>query len=196
MKAVLRNSCTLILLVTSATMARATTFLRMSIEQLAHRAQLIVRAQCTGSMVESRGGEIWTVTFFEVREVWKGEAPSVARVRLIGGRTGQITSHVAGVPQFRAGEDVVLFLEAEPGGEYSILTWQQGTFRIHPHAPANMAKRNETVSQDTGDYRTLQAGAKMMSSAGLGERTLEAFRQRVQSALSIDPTRAAHGSSR
>jgi hypothetical protein len=195
MKAVLRNSCTLILLVTSATIARATTFVRMSIEQLAHRAQLIVRAQCTGSMVESRGGEIWTVTFFEVREAWKGEAPSVARVRLLGGRTAQITSHVAGVPAFRAGEDVVLFLEAEPGGEYSILTWQQGTFRIHPHAPVGRAQLNETVRQDAGDYQALRTGAKMVGTAGLGEASLEAFRQRVQAAVSSGPV-SAHGPSR
>ena len=195
MKTVLRNSCTLILLVTSATIARATTFVRMSVEQLAHRAQLIVRAQCTGSMVESRGGEIWTVTFFEVREVWKGEAPSVARVRLLGGRTSQITSQVAGVPTFRAGEDVVLFLEAEPGGEYSILTWQQGTFRIHPHAPANTTRRDETVREDTGDYQTLQTGAKVVGTAGLGEASLEAFRQRVQAAVSSGPA-SAHGASR
>jgi len=187
MKSVVRGSCTLILLVTSSTVARSTTFLRMTVEQLAHRAQLIVRARCTGSMVESRGGEIWTVTFFQVSEVWKGDAPGVARVRLLGGRTEQLTSHIAGVPEFRAGEEVILFLEAEPTGEYSVLTWQQGTFRIHPHALGSRGRTSETVSQDTGDYQTLQAGRNMADPGGVRDTSLEAFHSRILSAIASAP---------
>jgi hypothetical protein len=200
MKAVFRNSCTLILLVSSATVARSTTFIRMSIEQLAQQASLIVRARCTGSMVESRGGEIWTITFFEVTEMWKGQAPRVARVRLLGGRTTQFTSHVAGVPHFRVGEDVILFLDAQPGGEYSILTWQQGTFRVHRNPAQAGDAQSETVSQDTGGYQSMRptsaTGTPLLDPTLTPGTTLQDFHQRIQSVLTANPRLTANGVSR
>jgi hypothetical protein len=128
--------------------ASATTFMRMSLEQLVSAAPLIVRARCQGSIVSAERGEIRTITSFEVRELWKGSAPAVLRVRLLGGRTAQLTSHVEGVPQFRTGEDVVLFLEPKRNGTYSVVSWAQGTFRIHRAG----ADAREVVTQDSSAF--------------------------------------------
>lgn len=187
--------------------ARATTFARMSPEDMARAAVVIVRARCVGSVVETRGGEIWTVTSFEIRETWKGEAARVVRVRLLGGRTTEITSRVDGVPRFRAGEDVVLFLAPIENGEFSVLSWAQGTFRVSRETATGAS----VVNQDTAS--TAMAALKMATPAtalsnmrpskmGMGvgagatasashvaairNMPLEEFRRRIQEALSAD----------
>jgi hypothetical protein len=128
--------------------ASPTTFVKMSLEQLSAATPLIVRAHCQGSIVSAERGEIWTITSFEVRETWKGSAPAVLRVRLLGGRTAQMTSHVEGVPRFRAGEDVVLFLAPLHRGDYSVAGWAQGTFRIRRGG----ADASLVVTQDTASF--------------------------------------------
>ena len=109
---------------------RATTLLWMSVAQMAQRAPLIVRARCLANSAGWDAGEIWTLTSFDVVEVWRGAASGRITVRLLGGTAGNLTSSVSGVPRFRPGEEVVLFLEPTPRGDYSVLSWEQGTFRL------------------------------------------------------------------
>lgn len=161
----------------------STTLAKMSLEQLSGAAPLIVRARCQGSIVIAERAEIWTITSFEVREVWKGSAPKIVRVRLLGGRTAQFTSHVDGVPRFRAGEDVVLFLAPSRPGNYSVTSWAQGTFRIHPGG-ANAAL---VVTQDTAAFSPAEfaggAAAQEKNSASVRGLPLEEFRRRVSESV-------------
>ena len=193
--------------------ARATTFARMSPEDMARAAVVIVRARCVGSVVETRGGEIWTVTSFEIRETWKGEAARVVRVRLLGGRTTEITSRVDGVPRFRAGEDVVLFLAPIENGEFSVLSWAQGTFRVRRDtatgasvvnqdtaastmaplemAPPKVATPTTVHSKLVPSKLATEIGAGPTGSASrvaaIRNMPLEEFRRKIQDALSAGP---------
>src|SRR5271156_6972668 len=118
----------------TATTAVATTLERMSVAKMTQHAQLVVRAQCLGNSVAWDGGEIWTFTSFEVEDSWKGAPTGAAQqvtVRLLGGSGGHLTSTVSGVPRFRPGEEVILFLQPTARGDFSIVSWVQGTFRIH-----------------------------------------------------------------
>jgi len=156
----------------------ATTFARMPLEKLAASARVIVRARCVGNVVEMHGGEIWTVTSFEVREVWKGGTTAVIRTRLLGGRTRDLTSHVAGVPRFRPGEEDILFLALLRDGEYSVVGWAQGTFRVH----RDSATRNLVVSQDTAAYS--DTSVRFASSGSrVSNMPLEDFRRQIERAL-------------
>src|SRR5208283_5673612 len=124
------------LLVCAALTASATTLERMSVAKMARAAQLVVRAQCIGNSTAWDGGEIWTFTSFTVEDSWKGAPSSAAQqltVRLLGG-VGNLSSTVSGVPRFRPGEEVILFLQSTARGDYSIVSWVQGTFRIHRDA--------------------------------------------------------------
>jgi hypothetical protein len=87
-----------------------TTLAHMSVAKLTHVSRLILRARCLENSTGWHAGEIWTFTTYEPTEVWKGSAPPRVSVRLLGGRIGNLTSNVSGVPRFHAGEDVVLFL--------------------------------------------------------------------------------------
>ena len=173
----------LAMLLAVASNAWPTTFVKMSLEQLTAAAPLIVRARCQGSIVSTEKSEIWTITSFEVREVWKGSAPQVVRVRLLGGRTAELTSHVEGVPRFLPGEDVVLFLAPLRRGNYSVTSWAQGTFRIH-RAGANA---QFVVTQDTGAFSPAELTGGSASSGADGSAVrgmpLEEFRRRVAESI-------------
>ncbi len=165
--------------------AAATTIMRMSVERMAQVSPVIVHARCLENSVAWDAGEIWTFAGFEVLEVWRGSPPAQLTVRLLGGRSGNLTSHVSGVPHFRPGEEVVLFLEPSPRGGFSIVSWQQGTFRIRRDPATN----EETVAQDTASFATFDYATRRFEEAGIRNLPLEILRARVEAALRAAPSR-------
>ena len=159
--------------------AAATTLARMSIEQMSRSAPLIVHARCIGNSTGWDSGEIWTFTNFEVEESWKGSAPSPISVRLLGGRLGNLTSNVSGVPRFRSGEEVVLFLEPTARGDFSIVSWAQGTLRIR----RNNRTGEESVTQDTASIPTFDPGTRRYVTQGIRNLGLSDFRARVEASI-------------
>ena len=162
--------------------ARATTLLRMSVEEMAHASRAIVRARCVGTSSRWDAGEIWTFASFEVEEAWRGSPAAQITVRLLGGKAGNLTSSVSGVPRFRTGEEVVLFLEPTPRGDYSVVSWQQGTFRIRRET----AEGREVVTQDTAAFSTFDPAHRRFETAGIQSMPVEDFRARVASALQAE----------
>lgn len=163
----------------SGAVADATTIARMSLAQLAQAAPLIIRARCGANYVAQDAGEIWTFTSFQVEETWRGEAPPQITVRLLGGTMGDITSHVSGVPQFRPGEDVILFLQPTKRGDFSVVSWEQGTFRISRN-PADTAAY---LTQDTASFATFDPATRQFRATGIRHMPLESFRAQVAAAL-------------
>ncbi len=173
-----RLFCILFLAMSAAGVARATTLARMSIEELTAAAELVARVRCAGNTTRWENGEIWTITTFDVVEVWKGHAPAQIIVRLIGGRVGHMVSTVAGVPRFTSGEEVVLFLEPQGREEFSVTSWVQGTFRI----ARDGASDREVVSQDTATFPLFDPATRRYISTGIRRLPLEQFRQQVVAA--------------
>ncbi len=165
--------------------AKATTLVRMSVAQMSHAAQAIVRARCLENSIGWDTGEIWTFTSFEVQEMWQGSAPPRITVRLLGGRVGNFTSSVSGVPRFRAGEEVVLFLERTPRGDFSVVSWEQGTFRIRRAATTG----SESVTQDSASFATFDRATRQFDAAGIRNLPIETFRAQVEAAVSAEARR-------
>ena len=166
----------------TAATASATTLERMSIAKMTQNAQLVVRAQCLANSVAWDGGEIWTITSFEVEDAWKGAPTGAAqqvKVRLLGGSVGYLTSTVSGVPRFRPGEEVILFLQPTARGDFSIVSWVQGTFRIHRDTRSGA----EIVVQDTAAFDTYDPATRQFDAEGIRNLSVAALRLRVQSAL-------------
>lgn len=159
--------------------ARATTIERMSLEKMSRMAKVIVRARCLGNSTNQDAGEIWTFTNFAVEEVWRGAAPAQITVRLLGGRTGNLTSSVSGVPRFRAGEEVLLFLEPAAHGDFSVVSWEQGTFRVR----RDPATGRESATQDTASFATFDPVARSFGAAGIRRAPLDVLHARVGAAL-------------
>jgi hypothetical protein len=176
----------ILLLPATAFVAKATTLMRMSLAQMARTAQVIVRARCVSNATLWDEGEIWTRTTFDVEESWSGP-PGTRQiaVRLLGGSLGNISSRVSGIPRFQPGEDTVLFLEPSRNGDFAIVSWQQGTFRIRQNA----AMGAEIVVQDTASVLTYDPGSRRFEAAGIRAMALADFRSRVVAALGASPSR-------
>jgi len=159
--------------------ARATSLMRMSVAQMSRAAQLIVRARCTGNSAGWDAGEIWTFTSFDIEETWRGSAPSQISVRLLGGRVGNITSTVSGIPRFARGEEVVLFLEPTPRGDFSIVSWEQGTFRIR----RDVRTGEETAVQDTAAFAVFDPATHRFETVGIRDLPTAMLRSRVDAAV-------------
>jgi hypothetical protein len=162
------------LILLTAIVASATTLEPMSFTALTRRATRIAHLRCVSVRSAWEGGEIWTESRFAILAEEKadaagGDAVRAARsvdggannltVRMLGGRVDGMHSHVDGVPEFRAGEEVYLFLWRRDGSEpYRVLGWTQGTFRV-------------TRDLRTGEGRVTQdsAGAAVDREATRGE---------------------------
>ena len=162
--------------------ASSTTLARMTLAQMSRAAEVIVRAQCQANATGWDAGDIWTFTTFQVEEVWRGAAPAQISVRLLGGRSGNITSVVAGIPRFQAGEEVVLFLERTPRGDFSIVSWEQGTFRIR----RDLRTGEESATQDTASLATFDPAARRFQAGGIARTSLDLLRAQVNAALADD----------
>lgn len=168
----------LAILLFAAASARATTLARLTIEQMTAAAAVVARARCVASDARWDAGELWTHTTFEVIEVWKGQAPQTIAVRLIGGRAGNIISSVPEAPRFQPGEEVVLFLEPAPAGEFTVTSWAQGTFRIC-RDPLSGAER---VTQDSAGLPVFDPATRQFRAGGMRGALLETLRARVEAA--------------
>jgi hypothetical protein len=114
--------------------ARATTLVRLSLEQLSQAATVVVR----GRIVAQQSGwnqahtQILTQTTVEVIESVKGVPPSPLVMEQVGGTVGNVHVRVAGTVFFHPQEDFYLFLEPARGESrcFLLVGMLQGAYRI------------------------------------------------------------------
>ena len=161
-----------------AVAANATTLARLSLNDLAQESTAVARLRCLGATSFWDQGEIWTETRFEVLEREKGSLPGIITVRMLGGSAQHFHSRVDGVPAFRAGEEVYLFLWAREGEPYRVLGWSQGTFRIARNPDSGF----ETVTQDSATP-VLDPRTRTFHHGGIRNLPLALFRMKLHKAL-------------
>src|ERR1700722_17436346 len=83
---------------------RATTLVRLSLEQLAAGSDAVARVNFSSAEARWENGTIWTVTAAKVVETMKGNLPGEISVRLPGGRVDHLTATVEGTPRFHPGD--------------------------------------------------------------------------------------------
>jgi hypothetical protein len=112
--------------------ASATTLKALSLEQLAARAELVVRGRPVQRRCEWRGRLIYTVTSIDVTQTLKGRAPGALRVLQLGGVVGQTAMPVPGVADLGLDQEMVLFLRRDPGldGEFVVVGMSQGKLGV------------------------------------------------------------------
>lgn len=170
----------LLAVVSVAFAARATTLERMSLGQLAQAADTVVRARCASSSARWENGAIWTFSEFDVTERFKGSPPARIRVRSPGGRVGHVSTRVEEVPEFRPGDEAVLFLEVAADGSYAVSAWAEGTFRIRkgPVAGADL------VTQDSSGIAVFDPVTRQFRNEGIHNLVWSEFQRRLADALS------------
>jgi len=163
----------------TAAAADATTLARMKLEELAAAAHAIVQARCLENESRWEGGEIWTLSRFEVFDAMKGALPRLITVRLLGGRVGHVISTVEGIPRFQPGEETILFLERTRAGDFSVTSWVQGTFRIERDPRTG----RQSVTQDSSALSVFDPATRRFQRGGLHKLPLPAFKQRLAAIL-------------
>jgi hypothetical protein len=162
-----------------AVVANATTLARLQFYQLVQHASAIARVRCVHANTRLENREIWTDTIFEVVQHDKGFLPSPIVVRMPGGKFQHLNSHVDGVPEFRPGEEVYLFLTGRPGKQFYIVGWSQGTFRIRKDVRTGM----ETVSQDSAGVPVFDPQTNTFTKAGIRDLRIDRFLEKLNKEL-------------
>lgn len=157
----------------------ATTLSRLRFTELAQESTAVARLRCLSAISRWEKGEIWTETRFEVLETEKGLLPGLLGVRMLGGHVEHLHARVDGVPLFRPGEEVYLFLWQTAGESYAVLGWSQGTFRIAKNPQTGV----ETVTQDSAAVPIFDPQTKEFRREGIRNCPVELFREKLRGAL-------------
>jgi hypothetical protein len=166
----------LIGIVLIALVARATTLVRLTFPELVKDSSAVAHVRCLGSQAVFENGEIWTDTSFEVLESVKGNLPATINVRQPGGKLAGLESRIDGTPQFRATEEVYLFLIAQPGSRLFLVAWSQGTFRIHKNPRTGIT----TVTQDSAEIAAYDPKSRGFTKTGVTNLRLDTFRDPIR----------------
>jgi len=105
---------------------------RMTLDQLADKSDAIVYARVIGlhSHWDFGTRAIWTRTDLQILEAPKGNPGSLLSITEPGGILPGRGEIYPGIPQFRAGQEVVLFLYRAPGNRLRITGLLRGVYLV------------------------------------------------------------------
>ncbi len=96
----------------------------IEIEEQAKRADLVIVGRVSAAISRRSGGSIETEVSLRVESSIKGSAATDVRLRLPGGRSGDLALYAGGVPNFLPGERTLLFLQQRQGGVDLVQVYQ------------------------------------------------------------------------
>lgn len=152
-----------------AGMAHATTLLALDLTSLTKGSSTIVRG--TVRSVSSRwtkdGGRIMTDAVLDVTETWKGAAAKEVTVMQPGGEVGDVGQLVHGTVKFKAGDEVVVFLEGR-GDRFLLTGMAQGRFKVERSSDgksifARQELEGEALFLDPTTHQPTQPGSIAMT---------------------------------
>ncbi len=110
----------------------STTIVYRTLNDLARDARTVIVGQVTAATPyrTEDGGLIRTRITIAVSGILKGSAPATLTITQDGGTIGETTLHVHRMPQFKAGERVILFLGDKLDDMCPVEAWDQGRFSI------------------------------------------------------------------
>lgn len=118
-----------------ASVVSATTVRSMNLTDMVRSAGMIVEGTVVSSQViytEGPNGpmNVRTLTTLDVSYTFKGEHVDQVVVTGMGGVVGDYSYNWPGVPRFQSGEQALLFLDRNPGGELTVTGLEQGRMSI------------------------------------------------------------------
>ncbi len=112
--------------------AFATTVMKMDLEQLVKRADLIVQGQVQSiaSQWDEQRHLVFTYISIRVDDPLKGERRQSVLIRQVGGIAGTIQMSVAGLPRFKSGETAIVFLKRQDDSTFQVVGMNQGLYEV------------------------------------------------------------------
>lgn len=167
----------------AATVLRATTVVPPDFTALVNGSDVILHAITRGveseKRVGARGVKIVTRVDLEIVEVVAGAAPAHLTLELLGGRVGDERLTVAGMPQFRVGDEDILFVSGNGRTICPLYAMMHGRYAIgHDDATG----RRYVMRSDGTPLRSVA-----QISAPLVERAPAEAERRAAVAVALDP---------
>jgi hypothetical protein len=130
----MRRLIAIALLLAVPAAVRATVLIPIEFRELVTVASTIVRGRVVDARAQWVDGRraIDTVLTVEADEYFKGGPAATIFVRVPGGEMGRYRTIFVGAPEFRRGDEVVLFLRGDLARGAVIVGLSQGAFRIAP----------------------------------------------------------------
>ncbi len=135
MKRLITSSALILWICTSSL---ATTVVRLSLDDMVRKAQSIVHGKVHSRSTHwSTNGKLILTTYtMDVEETIKGPVSKSVELTTIGGKIGDLTLYVSGMPSFETGEEAVVFIE-NSGGYSVFVGLSQGKFSVKNGEVAN-----------------------------------------------------------
>lgn len=174
--------------------AGATTVQKFTVSDLAKKSESIVlaRVEDESARMEEGTKEIYTYITLRVLEDVKGakrndnaknpKAEEMITIRQLGGSVGNLISVVPGMPTFRKGEEVVVFLSQKDRAGYPwVMGLQQGKYTVVTDENGFRQVRNELDGLTT----MAQDGTKI-EAKGATQQPLASFLDGIKTQLDLD----------
>ncbi len=174
-----------------ATPALATVMVEVPIDDMAFVADAIVvgRVDRVNVRLELSGPEPmpWTVSTIRVERFIHGSGGDEVKIEELGGDFQGTEVRVAGTPEYRAGERVLVFLRRDEAGRYRTYGMAQGKFTLRAAVDGPTL-----ATRDLGDIAFARWGGGAMQVQDLdgpGPQTMafDALVARIESVLSVRP---------
>lgn len=181
----------------------ATTVIPPSFDQLVNESDYIVRAVVKSVDSEYRttdagGKKIVTMVALDVKEVIAGTPPKDVVLEFLGGRVGNERMVVEGSPQFKVGDEDILFVRGNGHTIVPLVAMMHGRYPVMREAGTGrryMAKGNRVPLTDTAEIsqpitKAESAAMKAPAEAAAEAMTPEQFIQQIKSAVNPRYVRA------
>jgi hypothetical protein len=173
--------------------AQATTIVPPEFDALANDSDYIVHAVTKAVSAEkettSRGHRIVTHVELKVIEVVAGRPPKTITLQMLGGRVGDERMIVEGMPEFRAGDEDVLFVRGNGRSFCPLYGMSHGRFRVQTDAATGRkhVERFEPAAMRGGQPQTPGSSARARQNALGGTAVdLPDFIRQIRAAIRPD----------
>ncbi len=181
----LRGVVLLLAAASGALPASATTYLPIPDAELIRRSSVVVRGAVESVRVEEDLAGFVTIYRFRVEETWKGGSAPEIEVLVPGGSNGTRGTLVWAMPEFRPGDEEVLFLNTGPDGRFRVSELMLGAFEVVEDAAGKLfAMRTRFALGDAGYARVPREDGEPSDEAE-PVRELAAFRVVVREPASF-----------
>ena len=181
-----------VVLALAAVPARAAVLVHLNFEEMAEKSSAILVGRCVEVRSEPDAEfRIVTHNVFEVSEYLKGSLGRRVTITEPGGRIGDQVTFFSGMPQFRVGEEAVLFVWTSPQGQrHQVIGFTQGKFEMSRNATSGEVSLRQTASNEP----MLEPKSHAGETAEPAVVPMTAFRTRVSAALARAAAQSSKGS--
>lgn len=177
----------------------ATTVKPPEFPDLVNQSDYIVRAvvkSVTSEYARPGSRKIVTLVELEVREVVAGTPPQPLVLRMMGGKIGDDEMILEGAPQFKVGDESILFVQGNGRQIYPLVAMMHGLYAIKREADGSeiVTRSNHMPLHDTAEVALpLTSGGVAEVQRRLGGKgsalTPAAFVEQIRSAVKSSNTR-------